>query len=104
MTVASKTMRRPYQRRTAEQRVADLGKKIAELKARQAAREKKVDPVLREIKKLQTRLKRFIQLAHDNKRPDVANSAMAFKAMLERILAAETSAQVEDDGSADGEA
>lgn len=94
-------MRRSYQRRTADERVAELGKKIAELKAKQAAREKKDDPVLREIQKLQGRLKRFIQLAHDHKRPDVANSAMGFKAMLERILAAEMSASDEDGRDAD---
>jgi hypothetical protein len=37
-------MRRSYHRRTADERVADLDKKIAELKARQAARDKKDDP------------------------------------------------------------
>ena len=85
-------MRRSYHRRTADERVADLDKKIAELKARQAARDKKDDPVLREIKKLLTRLKKFIQHAHDHKRPDVANSVMAFKSMLERILTTELGA------------
>lgn len=97
-------MRRSYQRRSADQRVADLDRKIAELKAKQAAREKKEDPVLREIQKLLTRLRRFTQFAHDHKRPDVANSAMGFKAMLERIVVSETGARAEDsDASEDDE-
>lgn len=82
-------MRRSYQRRSAEQRVAELEKKIAALKARQASRERKDDPVLRELQKLMKRLKHFVQHAHDHKRPDIANSVMGFKSMLERILAAE---------------
>ena|SRR5688572_5226921 len=82
-------MRRSYHRRSAQERVADLDKRIQDLKAKQAAREKKDDPVLREIQKLLKRLKAFVQYAHDNKRPDVANSVMGFKSMLERILATE---------------
>ena len=95
-------MRRSYTRRSPDQRVADLEKKIAELKAKQAARDKKDDPVLREIQKLLKRLRAFIQFAHDNKRPDVANSAMGFKSMLERILTDELGPLVEDD-STDGD-
>jgi len=101
--VGKSRMRRSYNRRSAEERVAELDKKIAELKARQAAREKKGDPVLREMQKLLKGLKRFIQIAHDHKRPDVANSAMGFKSMLERILAAETGALVEKDAGTDEE-
>jgi len=82
-------MRRSYHRRSADERVADLDKRIADLKAKQAAREKKEDPVLREIQKLLARLKKFVQFAHDHKRPDIANSVMGFKSMLERILATE---------------
>ena len=85
-------MRRSYHRRSAQERVADLDKRIQDLKAKQAAREKKGDPVLREIQKLVKRLKAFVQYAHDHKRPDVANSVMGFKSMLERILATETGA------------
>lgn len=95
-------MRRSYHRRSADQRVADLEKKIAELKAKQAAREKKDDPVLRELQKLLKRLKRFVQHAHDHKRPDVANSVMGFKSMLERILVAELGSHAaERDGKGD---
>lgn len=86
-------MRRSYHRRSAQERVADLEKRITDLKAKQVARDKKDDPVLREIQKLLKRLKRFVQHAHDHKRPDVANSVMGFKSMLERILADELGAQ-----------
>jgi hypothetical protein len=49
-------MRRSYHRRSPDERIADLDKKIAELRSKQAAREKKDDPVLREIRKLQKSL------------------------------------------------
>jgi molecular chaperone GrpE (heat shock protein) len=88
-------MPRSYHRRSADERISDLDKKIAELKAKQASRERKEDPVLREIQKLQKRLKQFIQTAHDHKRPDVANGAMGFKAMLDRILVSEMGRLVE---------
>lgn len=101
--VTKSKMPRSYQRRSADQRVADLEKKIAALKSRQIARAKKDDPLLREIRKLQKSLRRFIQLAHDHKRPDVANGAMGFKAMLERILSAELG-PLEDASTTDDEA
>jgi phage shock protein A len=80
-------MSRPYQRRSSDQKIADLERKIAALKARQEAREKKSDPVLKEAQKLHKRLKAFIQIALDQRRPDVANSALGFKANLERLVA-----------------
>jgi phage shock protein A len=90
-------MRRSYNRRSAQERVADLERKIAELKAKQVAREKKDDPVLREMQKLLQKLKNFVQLALDNNRPDIANSALGFKSMLERIIQAELGASREED-------
>lgn len=103
LTVITPNMRRSYQRRSSEERVAQLESKIAELKAKRTAREKKSDPILREIHKLQKHLKRFIQLAHDNSRPDIANSAMGFRSMLERTVVAEQGSRgpsrgEEDDG------
>ena len=94
-------MRRSYHRRSADQRIADLEQKIAQLKSKQTARDKKEDPVLREIQKLLKRLKRFVQHAHDHKRPDVANSVMGFKSMLERILATELGASSDERGGRD---
>ena len=89
MAVSRVHMPRSQKRRSSAERVTELEQKIAELKAKKAAQQKKSDPVLREIQKLQKILKRFIQLAHDNNRPDIANSAMGFRSMLERVLVAE---------------
>jgi molecular chaperone GrpE (heat shock protein) len=72
-----------------DERVAALQQRIAELKARQVAREKREDPVVREIPKVHRRLRKFAQLAMDNQRPDIANSALAFMASMDRILRAE---------------
>lgn len=94
-------MPRSYNRRSPDQRLSDLETRIAELKAKQAEREKRGDPILREIQKLQKQLKQFIQVAHNNQRPDVANSAMGFKSMLERILSAELSPVAKQAGGPD---
>lgn len=97
--IATTDMSRSYQRRSTDERLAELQKKVSELKAKQVARERRDDPVLREIQKLQKYLKAFIQTAHDHKRPDVANGAMGFKAMLDRIVAAELGALEEADAN-----
>ncbi len=81
--------RRKYKRRTDDERIADLQRRISDLKARQSAKEKKDHPVLREIPKIQRRLRKFAQLAMDHNRPDIANSITAFNAGLERILRSE---------------
>lgn len=85
-TLTPAPMSRPYQRRTSEQKIADLQRKIEALKARQEARSKKSDPVLKQALKLHRSLKAFIQVALDNRRPDIANSALGFKASLERLV------------------
>lgn len=84
--------KRTYTRRTDEERIADLQSRIEELKARQARKQKQDDPVLREIPKVQRRLRKFAQLAMDNNRPDIANSTTAFSAGLERTLRSEVGA------------
>jgi len=81
---------RKYNRRSDEERIAELERRIADVKARQAAREKKDDPVLREIPKLQRQLRKFAQLALNHDRPDISNSIQAFNAGLERILRSES--------------
>ena len=96
-------MPRSYNRRSAEEQVADIQRRIEELKHKQAAREKKSDPVLREMQKLQRQLKSFVQLALNHNRPDVANSALGFKAMLERILSTELGVESTRGGAADDE-
>ena len=90
MDSTAQKARRKYERRSDDQKIADLEARIADLKARQLNKQKKDDPVLKEIPKLQRRLRKFAQLAMDHQRPDIANSITAFTAGLERILVAET--------------
>ena len=96
-TLTPVPMSRPYQRRSSHQKIADLESKIAALKARQEAREKKSDPVLKEALRLHKRLKAFVQVALDHRRPDVANSALGFKANLERLVAESQGSPALDD-------
>ena len=80
------TSRRRYRRRTEEERIAELEKKIEALKKRQASRTRKDDPILKEIPKVSRRLRKFAQLAMDHRRPDIANTSSGFAAALDRIL------------------
>ena len=82
--------RRKYKRRSDDERIADLERRISDLKARQVAKQKKDDPVLREIPKLQRQLRKFAQLALDHDRPDISNSITAFTAGLDRIVRSES--------------
>lgn len=86
---SNSSRRRRYSRRSDDERIQELEQRIEELKAKQAAREKRDDPVVREIPKVQKRLRRFAQLAMDHNRPDIANTTTAFAAALERILRSE---------------
>jgi hypothetical protein len=89
-TTENQLQSRKYRRRSDEERVADLERRIADLKAKQKAKEKMDDPVLREIPKLQKRLRKLAQLALDHERADISNSITAFSAGLERILRSES--------------
>jgi molecular chaperone GrpE (heat shock protein) len=80
---------RRYRRRNAEETIAALEQQISDLKSRQVDKERKEDPVLREIPRIQRRLRKFAQLAMDRQRADIANSVTAFVAGLERILSSE---------------
>lgn len=91
-TSSSSTTKRKYKRRTDEERIADLQRRIEELKLKKTQRAKREDPVLREIPKVQRKLRKFAQMAMDHKRPDIANSTTAFVAGLDRILRAEAGA------------
>lgn len=92
-TVKPKKGPRQYHRRSDDQRIADLEHRIEELKAKQTAKKKEQDPVLKEIPKVQRRLRKFAQFAMDHNRPDIANSTTAFTSSLERILRSEVSVQ-----------
>jgi hypothetical protein len=78
--------KRPYSRRSDDERIADLQAKIDELQGRIKKKERKDLPVLREVPRIQARLRKFVQLALDHGRHDLANSAMAYVAGLERAL------------------
>jgi len=95
------TGRRKYQRRTDEERIAELQARIAELKQRAAAKNKQNDPVLREIPKVQERLRKFAELAVDHERMDLSNAALAFVAQLERVRSAELASEEGEDGEED---
>ena len=88
-TVKANTGRRQYRRRSDDERIADLERRIDELKTQQAAKKKLEDPVLKEIPKVQRRLRKFAQFAMDHNRPDIANSATAFNSSLDRMLRSE---------------
>jgi len=90
MAKKKKTTRRSYNRRSDEDRIKELEERIRSLQAKALMREKKADPVIKEIPKVQRRLMKFAQLASDNGRLDIANSVTAFNAGLERILRTET--------------
>jgi len=104
MSSETRPTRRKYHRRSPDERIAELERRISELKLKQQVREKKDDPVLREIPKVQRRLRKFAQLAMNNQRPDIANSITAFTAGLERILHAELGRNRAAEAEADDEA
>lgn len=96
------TTKRKYNRRSPEQRIAELEAKIQEIKQRAAAKKKKqTDPVVKDIPRVQNRLRKFAQLAVDHDRMDLSNSTMAFVAQLERIRSDSLTAPVEVDAASD---
>lgn len=76
---------RAYNRRTPEQIVADLQAEIEREKAKIEARAKATDPILREIPKLQKRLRKFAQAAYEAKRMDIANATTGFSTSLDKM-------------------
>jgi len=80
------TERRTYSRRTDEDRIKELEAKIAEIREREESKKRKDDPVLRETRKLQGKLRKFGKLAAENERLDIANSVTAWVASLDRMV------------------
>ncbi len=79
------SMQRSYSRRTDQERIAELQARISEIQAREDAKKRKEDPLMKEVPKLLRRLHKFAQLAAHNDRLDVANSATAWAASLDRM-------------------
>jgi hypothetical protein len=78
--------KRPYTRRSEEERIAELNSRIEKIKQRLEMKQRKDSPVLREMAKLQRMLRKFAQTALDHGRSDLANSTQAFAAGLDRSL------------------
>ncbi len=82
--------KRTYERRSDEERIAELQQRIQDLQHKaQAKEEKAIAPdhaVLKSIPKLARHLRKFADLANANGRQDIATSTWAFMAGLERNL------------------
>lgn len=78
--------KRTYHRRTDEEQIADLQAKIDQLQKQVESKARPDLPVLNEIPKIQTRMRKFAQLAVNYGRNDLANSTLAFIAGLDRTL------------------
>lgn len=78
--------KRSYNRRTEEDQIRELQAKVAELKAQAEAKSRQDLPVVREWPKTQRALRAFMQVAMQHKREDLAISAQAFMAGIERTL------------------
>ncbi|MAE27986.1 MAG: hypothetical protein QF724_06335 [Planctomycetota bacterium] len=76
--------KRAYNRRTEEQRIAELEAKIEEIKQRKISRERKDSPVIKELPKIRRQLKKFSTIAMEHGRKDLANSAQLFLESLQR--------------------
>jgi hypothetical protein len=81
------TDKRQYNRRSDDERIAELQSKIEELKRKVDTKQRPDLVVVREIPKLQKRLRDFAQLSADNGREDIANTVVAFIAGLDRMSA-----------------
>jgi hypothetical protein len=80
------TAKRSYNRRSEDQRIADLETKILKIKERMQMKQRKDSPVLREVARIQRILRKFAQTAQDHGRADLAMSTQAFAAGLDRLV------------------
>lgn len=94
--------KRTYTRRSEEEQMRELQEKLAELKAQAEAKSRKDLPVVREWPKTQRALRAFVQIAMENKREDLAISAQAFMAGIERSLDLEIHSARAKRGKKDG--
>jgi hypothetical protein len=78
--------KRPYTRRNTEDRLRELEAKLAAAKARLEAEKERESPLYREWQKASKVLRKFIQTATDAGRSDIAISAQAFSAGIERSM------------------
>jgi hypothetical protein len=79
------TAKRSYNRRSDEDRIAALQAKISSIQRKLESKQRPDMAVVREMPKLQKRLRDFAQLANHHGRADIANSTIAFIAGLDRM-------------------
>jgi|RhiMethySRZTD1v2_1073278.scaffolds.fasta_scaffold358592_2 hypothetical protein len=98
--------RRSYNRRTDQERIAQLEARIADIQAREDAKKKKDDPLMKDVPKVQRRLRKFAQLAAQHERLDIANSVTAWVSSLDRMVRDDTlrPARLEDEADDELEA
>lgn len=83
-TSSTTSEKRRYRRRSDDERIEELETRIRELQAKVEAKKRQDEPILKDIPRLQKRLRKFSQLAFDHGRHDIANSAVAFATSLSR--------------------
>jgi len=80
------TPKSTYNRRSDEERIADLQSKIAELQRKLVEQQRIDTPVLRKAEKIAKPLRELALVAAQHGRDDVRNSTLAFLAGLSRML------------------
>lgn len=78
--------KRSYNRRSEDEQIDDLQRKIAELQDRVERTQRKDNEVVKAFPKIQRSLRSFATLAASNGREDVANSTTAFLIGLDRAV------------------
>ncbi len=82
----TESTKRKYTRRTEEDRILELENRIQLMKAKIVERNQKDSPLMKELPKLQGRLRKFADLAMECGRADISNSTVAFSAGIGRSL------------------
>ncbi len=78
--------KRSYNRRTEDEQIEDLQRKIADLQERVERTQRPDSVVFKAFPKIQRSLRDFSKLAAENGRADIANSTTAFLAGLDRAV------------------
>jgi molecular chaperone GrpE (heat shock protein) len=76
--------KRAYNRRSDDQRIADLEAQIELIRTRTEEKQRPDAAVLKEVPRVSQRLRKFADKCHQFGRADLANSVVAFVAGLER--------------------
>ena len=87
--------KRKYNRRSEQERIRALQEKLEAIKQKLEEKNKKheISPVVKQIPRLQKKLKQFAAFAQAGGRADIATSVLAFSAGLDRIYHADVAEQ-----------